>query len=242
MMAERSMLSVVIPVYNEREYLPVTLERIARLSINKEVVIVDDASTDGTREYLQGLHDGTKEVPGLPRAGLKILFHERNRGKGAALRTAFGHVAGEYVIIQDADLEYDPADIPKLMEPLVAGRADVVYGTRLAGGSAHRVLFFWHYLGNKLLTLISNVLTNLNLTDMEIGYKAFRRNLLERFTISSNRFGVEPELTAKFSRLKCRIYEVPISYHGRTYEQGKKITWVDGFAALIHIVRFRFFD
>ena len=158
------------------------------------------------------------------------------------MRTAFQRVAGKFVVIQDADLEYDPSDYARLLSPLVEGRADVVYGTRLTGGAPHRVLLFWHSVGNKLITLFSNMLSNLNLTDMETGYKAFRADLLGKFRISSDRFGVEPELTAKFARLNCRIYEVPISYHGRTYREGKKITWKDGVAALIHIVRFRFFD
>lgn len=241
-MSTNPVLSVVIPVFNERESLPITLERVAKVDVTKEIIIVDDASTDGTRDLLMQIRERPEIVPGLPAVPHQIVFHERNMGKGAALRTGFSHTTGEYVLIQDADLEYDPADYPVLLEPLLAGRADVVYGTRLAGGGAHRVFFFWHYLGNAALTLLSNILTNLNLTDMETGYKVFRRNLLERFTISSGRFGVEPELTAKFARLKCRIYEVPISYHGRTYEQGKKITWKDGLAALVHIVRYRFFD
>lgn len=235
-------LSVVIPAYNERDSLPVTLGRVAATNVDKEIIIVDDASTDGTREYLGLLRSGGESVPGLDPGRLTVLFHEGNRGKGSALRTAFAAARGEFVIIQDADLEYDPADYPALLEPLLSGRADVVYGTRLTGGGAHRVLFFWHYLGNAALTLLSNMFTNLNLTDMETGYKVFRRSLLARFTLRSRRFGVEPELTAKFARLKCRIYEVPISYHGRTYEQGKKITWRDGLAALFHIIRFRFFD
>ena len=235
-------LSVVIPVYNERDSLPVTLGRVAAAAGAKELVIVDDASTDGTRDYLKRLRDGAETVPGLEGVAVTILFHEKNQGKGAALSTAFAAARGEFIIIQDADLEYDPGDFPALLEPLTSGRADVVYGTRLTGGGAHRVLFFWHYLGNAALTLLSNMFTNLNLTDMETGYKAFRRALLDRFRLTSRRFGVEPELTAKFARLKCRIYEVPISYHGRTYEQGKKITWRDGLAALFHIVRYRFFD
>jgi glycosyltransferase involved in cell wall biosynthesis len=241
-MSSKPVLSVVIPVFNERESLPITLERVAKVDVEKEIILIDDASTDGTRDLLKRIQDDPAIVPGLAQVPHRIVFHEHNKGKGSALRTGFSHAAGEYVIIQDADLEYDPADYPGLLEPLLAGRADVVYGSRLAGGGAHRVLFFWHYLGNAALTLLSNMFTNLNLTDMETGYKIFRRSLLDKFTINSERFGVEPELTAKFSKLKCRIYEVPISYHGRTYEQGKKITWKDGLAAFIHIVRYRFFD
>ena len=241
-MAATPLLSVVIPVYNERKDLPVTLARVARSPFKKEVIIVDDRSQDGTREWLQRLKAGRERVPGLVPRDTRILFHEVNRGKGSALRTAFGQVRGRYVIIQDADREYDPADFPQLLEPLIKQDADVVYGTRLTGGGVHRVLFFWHSVGNALLTLFSNMMTNLNLTDMETGYKAFRADVLRRFRITSDRFGVEPELTAKFARLKCRIYEVPISYHGRTYDQGKKITWRDGIAAFLHIVRFRFFD
>jgi len=241
-MAAAPLLSVVIPVYNERKDLPVTLARVARAPYKKEVVIVDDRSRDGTREWLQRLATGKVRVPGLSPRDTRVFFHEVNRGKGAALRTAFGRVRGRYVIIQDADLEYDPSDFPKLLEPLIGNLADVVYGTRLTGGAAHRVLFFWHSIGNAVLTLFSNMMTNLNLTDMETGYKAFRADVLRRFQITSDRFGVEPELTAKFARLKCRMYEVPISYHGRTYDQGKKITWRDGIAAFLHIVRFRFLD
>ena len=235
-------LSVVIPVYNEREFLPVTLARVARAPFDKEVILVDDASTDGTRDWLKRLAAGRVRVPRLPRSRTTVVLHERNRGKGAALRTALARCRGRFIIVQDADLEYDPADWPAMLAPLRADRADVVYGTRLAGGGAHRVHLFWHYLGNRMLTLLSNMFTNLNLTDMETGAKAFRRDLLPRFTITSDRFGVEPELTAKFSRLGCRMYEVPISYYGRSYAQGKKITWRDGLAAFLHIVRFRFFN
>jgi glycosyltransferase involved in cell wall biosynthesis len=236
------LLSVVIPVFNERENLPVVLERVAAAPYDKEVVVVDDRSTDGTREWLKDLEAGKTSVPGLDPSRTRILFHEANAGKGAALRTGFAGLRGRLVIIQDADLEYDPSDYPLLLEPLLKERADVVFGTRFAGGGAHRVLLFWHSIGNRLVTLLSNIFTNLNLTDMETGYKAFRREVLERIRIRSDRFGVEPELTAKCARLKCRIYEVPISYHGRTYEQGKKLTWRDGLAALLHIVRYRFLD
>jgi glycosyltransferase involved in cell wall biosynthesis len=241
-MPKTPLLSVVIPVYNERKTLPITLARVARVPFSKEVIIVDDGSTDGTREYLNKLAAGRARVPRLRRGAMKIVLHKKNMGKGKALRTGFSRVRGEFVIIQDADLEYDPVDYPKLLGPLKSGQADVVYGTRLAGGAAHRVLFFWHSVANALLTLFSNMMTDLNLTDMETGYKVFRSDLLRRFRVSSSRFGVEPELTAKFARLGCRIYEVPITYHGRTYKQGKKITWRDGLAALIHIIRFRFWD
>jgi glycosyltransferase involved in cell wall biosynthesis len=170
-----------------------------------------------------------------------VFFHAKNRGKGAALRTGFEQVKGDIVVIQDGDLEYDPSEYGRLIGPILDGRADVVYGSRFTGGP-QRVLFFWHYVGNKFLTLLSNMFTNLNLSDMETCYKIFRADLLNRMTIRSNRFGFEPEVTAKFAKLKCRIYEVPISYSGRTYEEGKKITWKDGLAALFHIIWFRFFD
>jgi len=235
-------ISVVMPVYNERARLPEALARVARESYDMEIVIVDDGSSDGTRDWLRKLAAGRVRVPRFPRRSIVACFHDRNRGKGAALRTGFARARGRFVFIQDADLEYDPADWAAMLAPMRSGNADVVFGTRLAGGGAHRVHLFWHYLGNRFLTLVSNMCTNLNLTDMETGSKAFRRELLGRFRISSDRFGVEPELTAKFARLGCRIYEVPVSYHGRTYAQGKKITWRDGIAALWHIVRFRLFD
>ncbi len=235
-------VSVVIPVFNERANLPVTLARVTATPWDKEVVVVDDGSADGSADWLRALQAGRESVPGLDAARLQVAFHPANRGKGAALRTALGLARGEFIIIQDADLEYDPADYPRLLEPLTSGRADVVYGTRLVGGAAHRVLFFWHYVGNRLLTLLSNMMTNLNLTDMETGYKAFRRDVAARIRISSNRFGVEPELTAKFARLRCRIYEVSVSYAGRTYAEGKKVGWRDGIAALFHVLRFRFFN
>ena len=224
-------LSVVIPVYNEINTIVEILKRVQSVPLEKEIIVVDDKSTDGTTELLKQIPDDN----------LTILYHPVNRGKGAALRTGFERVTGDIVIIQDADLEYDPEEYSRLIEPILDGRADVVYGSRFTGGP-QRVLFFWHYVGNKFLTLLSNMLTNINLSDMETCYKVFRTQLLEKITIKSNRFGFEPEITAKFARLKCRIYEVPISYSGRNYEEGKKITWRDGFAALIHIIRFRFFD
>ena len=224
-------LSVVIPVYNEIGTIEEILKRVASVPQDKEIIVVDDASTDGTTEWLK------------ERAGddVKVLFHQKNRGKGAALRTGFEQVTGNIVIIQDADLEYDPREYGRLIEPILDGRADVVYGSRFTGGP-QRVLFFWHYVGNRFLTLLSDMLTNLNLSDMETCYKVFRADLLKEITIKSNRFGFEPEITARFSKLKCRIYEVPISYSGRTYEDGKKITWRDGLVALFHIIRFKFFD
>ena len=224
-------LSVVIPVYNEIETIKEILNRVQSVPQDKEIIVVDDRSTDGTMEWLSQISDDS----------ITVLFHPVNLGKGAALRTGFERVTGDIVIIQDADLEYDPGEYGRLIEPILDGRADVVYGSRFTGGP-QRVLFFWHYVGNKFLTLVSNMLTNINLSDMETCYKVFRAHLLEKITIKSNRFGFEPEITAKFARLKCRIYEVPISYSGRNYEEGKKITWRDGFAALFHIVRFRFFD
>ncbi len=224
-------LSIVIPVYNEVGTIEEILNRIRSAPGDKEIIVVDDASTDGTTEWL-------KQMAVVD--DVKIFFHPKNRGKGAALRTGFEHVTGDIVIIQDADLEYEPSEYGRLIGPILDGRADVTYGSRFLGGP-HRVLFFWHYVGNRFLTLLSNMLTNLNLTDMETCYKAFRASLLKDLVLKSNRFGFEPEITAKFARLKCRIYELPISYSGRGYEEGKKITWKDGFAALFHIVRFRFF-
>lgn len=224
-------LSIVIPVYNEIGTVDEILKRVGSVSQDKEIIVVDDGSTDGTTEWL-------KESAG---EGVQVLFHQKNRGKGAALRTGFEKVTGDIVIIQDADLEYDPGEYGRLIGPILDGRADVVYGCRFTGGP-QRVLFFWHYVGNKFLTLLSDMLTNLNLSDMETCYKVFRADLLRKITIKSNRFGFEPEITARFAKLKCRIYEVPISYSGRTYDEGKKITWRDGMAALFHIIRFKFFD
>jgi glycosyltransferase involved in cell wall biosynthesis len=226
-------LSVVMPVYNEARTIEDILARVRAVPVDKEVIVVDDGSTDGTRERLQKAaqnHDG-----------LVVLFHTENRGKGAALRTGFSAVTGDIVVIQDADLEYDPAEYPTLMQPIVDGRADVVYGSRFLGGP-HRVLFFWHYVGNRLLTLLSNALNNINLSDMETGYKAFRAEVVRSITLRSNRFGFEPEFTAKVAKRPLRIYEVPISYSGRSYAEGKKITWRDGIAALYAIVKFRFKD
>lgn len=226
-------LSVVIPVFNEVRTLEEILARVQAAPFDKEIVVVDDYSTDGTVDLLKKIGGETENI--------RIFYHDRNRGKGAALRTGFAGVRGDIVIIQDADLEYDPREYPRMLEPILDGRADVVYGSRFLGGP-HRVLFFWHYLGNQFLTLLSNMLSNLNLTDMETCYKAFRREVLEGLDLKSDRFGFEPEFTAKVARRKFRIYEVPISYSGRTYEEGKKINWKDGVAAIFAILRFRLKD
>lgn len=209
-------LSVVVPIFNERNTIREVYNRIRSVDIDKEIILVDDCSTDGTREIIKGLaaHD------------TKVYFHERNMGKGAALRTGFQQATGEILIIQDADLEYDPSEYPNLIKPILDDKADVVYGSRFVGGEAHRVLLFWHMLGNKVLTLLSNMFTNLNLTDMETCYKALKRDIYSKITVEENRFGFEPEITAKVAKLKARIYEVGISYSGRTYEQGKKIGWM----------------
>ena len=226
-------LSVVIPVYNEVETIKEIVSRVQAVDFEKEIIIVDDGSTDGTREQL-------KEI-GLAEKNVRVFYHDQNQGKGAALRTGFEVTTGDIVIIQDADLEYDPKEYPVLLGPILDGRADIVYGSRFLGGP-HRVLFFWHYLGNKFLTLLSNALTNLNLTDMETCYKVFRREVLSDMKLKSNRFGFEPEFTAKIARKDFRIYETPISYSGRTYAEGKKIGWKDGVKAIFAIVWFRFFD
>ena len=225
-------ISVVIPVYDEVATIEKILSRLQAVELEKEIIIVDDGSTDGTHELLNEI--------GQAQDNLKVLYHRRNQGKGAALRTGFGGVTGDIIIIQDADLEYDPREYKKLLEPILDGRADVVYGSRFLGGP-HRVLFFWHYVGNKFITLLSDALTNLNLTEMETGYKAFRRQILKDITLKSNRFGFEPEFTVKVAKKGFRIYEVPISYSGRTYSEGKKITWRDGLVAIFTIVWFKFF-
>ena len=227
-------LSIVIPIYNEKT----TLEEIFRLvqatPYDQEIIAVDDASTDDSREILARLAQQYDNV--------KAYYHQRNQGKGAALRTGFAQVTGDVVIIQDADLEYRPADYPSLLEPIEQDVADVVYGSRMVGGRPHRVLFFWHYMGNRAVTTLSNMFTNLNLSDMEVGYKVFRAEVLKDIHITCDRFGVEPELTAKIAKKRWRIYEVPIQYHGRDYASGKKITWRDGIAAIYHIIRFKFAD
>jgi glycosyltransferase involved in cell wall biosynthesis len=234
-------LSVLMAVYNEQGTLEEAVRRVRAVPMAKELIVVDDGSDDGSREILLRLQ--SEQETACDRLNeIRALFHTCNLGKGAALRTALGHVTGDVVIIQDADLEYDPADYPQLLEPIETGRADVVYGTRFAGGGPHRVLFFWHSVGNRALTLVSNMLTNLNLSDMEVGYKVFRADALKGIDLKSRRFGFEPEITVKLARKHCRFYEVPISYHGRTYEEGKKITWKDGLAALYTMIRFRLAD
>ena len=225
-------LSVVIPVYNEKKTLNELILRVDAVSIDKEIIIIDDASTDGTRDLLKKYEE---------REGFEVIYQPKNKGKGAALRAGFEIVKGEVIIIQDADLEYNPKDFHVLLEPIFDKRADVVYGSRFLGGP-HRVLFFWHYLANKFLTTLSNMFTNINLTDMETGYKAFRREVIESISFKSNRFGFEPEFTMKVAQRKFVIYEVPISYAGRDYSEGKKINWKDGVAALWFILRFRFFN
>lgn len=221
-------LSVVVPVFNEKETIQDVYDRIRAVDVDKEIILVDDCSTDGTREIVRGLAAGDT----------KVCFHKANMGKGAALRTGFRAATGEILVIQDADLEYDPAEYPKLIQPILEGKADVVYGSRFAGGEARRVLFFWHMVGNKFLTLLSNMFTNLNLSDMETCYKIFRRDVYTKIAIEENRFGFEPEITAKIAKLNVRIYEVGISYAGRTYSEGKKIGWKDGFSAIRCILKY----
>jgi glycosyltransferase involved in cell wall biosynthesis len=233
-------LSVVVPIYNEEQTVLALLGRVAGAPLpdaidELEVVVVDDGSSDGSWQRLESWRLAPRE-DGRP-VERRLLRHERNRGKGAALRTGFAAVTGELVLVQDADLEYDPAQYPILLQPILDGLADVVFGSRFLGGP-HRVLFFWHYLGNRFLTLVSNVFTDLNLTDMETCYKVFRAELLRGLTLRSNRFGFEPEVTARIARTGCRIYEVPIAYHGRTYAEGKKIGWRDGVAAIWTILKY----
>lgn len=223
-------LSIVIPCYNEIDTIDPIIQQIlcVNLPLERELVIVDDCSTDGTRDYLNTLRDRDEFV---------IVFHETNRGKGAALRTGFEHSSGDLIIVQDADLEYDPGEYPRLLKPILEEKADVVYGSRFVGGDTHRVLYFWHSLGNRFLTFLSNMFTNLNLTDMEVCYKLFKREILDRITLEEDRFGFEPEFTAKIARLDCVVYEVGISYYGRTYEEGKKINWRDGVRAVYVILK-----
>src|SRR3954471_20090534 len=225
-------LSVVIPCYNEAKTIRLIVDRVRDAPVkDREIIIVDDCSRDGTRDLLR-----TQIAPLVD----KIVYHEVNQGKGAALRTGFAATTGDAVIVQDADLEYDPQEYSRLLQPIIDGRADVVFGSRFQGGQPHRVVYFWHMVGNKFLTLLSNMATNLNLTDMETCYKVFRREVLQKIVIEENRFGFEPEITAKVSKLKLRVYEVAISYHGRTYEEGKKINWRDGFSALRCILKYNF--
>lgn len=228
-------LSVLIPVYNEAATLTQILDRVRAVPIKKEVVLVDDGSTDGTRQVLAEKIEGVYP-------DVKVVYHQVNQGKGAALRTAIQHATGDIMLVQDADLEYDPREYPNLLAPILDGRADVVFGSRFLGGGAHRVHFFWHRMGNGLLTLMSNMLTNLNLTDMEVCYKVFKAEALRSINLKSNRFDFEPEITAKVAKKRYRIYEVPISYSGRDYEEGKKIGWRDGVQAIWTILKYRIMD
>ena len=223
-------LSVVIPVYNEVHTVEEIIDRVQAVDVDKELVLVDDFSTDGTRDLLAELEQRHENV--------RVFFHERNYGKGRALRTGFEKAQGDYVVIQDADLEYDPEDYHKLLRPLEAGKADAVFGSRFATTEEHRVLYFWHSVGNRFLTLLSNMFTDLNLTDMETCYKVFRRPLIQAIPLEEDRFGFEPEITSKLAKARARIYEVGIAYHGRTYEEGKKIGMKDGFRALYCIVKY----
>jgi glycosyltransferase involved in cell wall biosynthesis len=229
-------LTIVIPCYNELQTIDAIIDAVRQSQYpDKEIIIVDDCSSDGTREKLKAEIEPSGVVA-------RVIYHERNQGKGAALRTGFRHATGDIVIVQDADLEYDPNEYPRLVEPIVSGRADVVYGSRFAGGEAHRVLYFWHRVGNSFLTLLSNMLTDLDLTDMETCYKAFRREVIQSIEIEEERFGFEPEITAKIARQRgLRIYEVGISYYGRTYEEGKKIGWKDGCRAIYCIIKYNWF-
>jgi len=223
-------LSVLMPVYNELGTVMEALRRVGETPIEKEIIVVDDGSTDGTTDLLKGIAS----------PGVKVLFHPVNRGKGAAIRTALAHATGDIIIIQDADLEYNPSDYPALVEPIMEGRADVVYGSRFSG--THRVFLFWHYIGNRFLSLLTNVLYNTMLTDMETCYKAFRVDVLKSVTIRSDRFNFEPEITAKIFKRKFKVFEVPINYSGRDYSEGKKITWLDGIWAVAALIKYRFVD
>lgn len=226
-------LSIIIPCYNEKTHLSELISRVRESPVaEKEIILVDDGSDDGTGELIDEQLSGKVDT---------VVRHTRNMGKGAAICSGLGHVSGEVVIIQDADLEYDPMTYPKLMAPIIEGQADVVYGSRFLGEGPHRVHLFWHYVGNKCLTLLSNMFTNLNLTDMETCYKVFKRDVIEGISLKQKRFGIEPELTAKIARRKCRVYEVGIPYYGRTYAEGKKINWKDGFKAVYVILRYGIF-
>jgi glycosyltransferase involved in cell wall biosynthesis len=228
-------LSIIIPCFNEIETIETIIQKIlaVELPIGRELIIVDDGSTDKTRDFLTTLNDHDE---------IRVFFHQDNRGKGAALRTGFSHATGDIIVIQDADLEYDPKEYPVLLKPILDGKADVVYGSRFVGGDSHRVLYFWHSLGNKFITLLSNMFTNLNLTDIEVCYKVFKKKILDKIELKEDRFGFEPEFTAKIARLGCPIYEVGISYHGRTYEEGKKINWKDGVRAVYVILKYGLFS
>ena len=234
---EKFKLSIIIPCYNEKDTIEIIVRKVIQSLnnykfLNYEIVIVDDCSDDGTIEVLKNLRQNDK---------IFTHFHEKNLGKGSAIQTALKHLTGDIIIIQDADLEYDPNQFPDIIEPIVNGKADVVYGSRFQGGQPHRVVYFWHRIGNGFLTLLSNIFTDINLTDMETCYKAFRREIIQQIKIEENRFGFEPEITAKIAKLDCRIYEVGISYYGRTYKEGKKIGWRDGFWAIWCILKYNLF-
>ena len=223
-------VSVIIPCYNEKDSLPKLLARVKEAPVKeKEIVLVDDASEDGTREMIKAT---------LEREVDQVVYHEKNMGKGAAIRSGLERVSGDIVIIQDADLEYDPMEYPKLIEPILTGKADVVFGSRFVGGGPHRVHLFWHYVGNKMLTLFSNLFSNLNLTDMETGFKVFRTEVIKGIQLKEKRFGIDPEIAIKVGKTRCRVYEVGISYYGRSYGEGKKITWKDGLEAVWVILKY----
>ena len=231
------LLSIIIPVFNEKQTLEGLVEKVlsvdlSPLNIDAEIIVIDDCSEDGTLDVAQKLAEEGK---------IRLIRHDKNQGKGAALKTGFQGAQGEIILIQDADQEYDPKEYPRLIRPIIEGKADVVYGSRFMGGEPHRVLYFWHYVGNRFLTLLSNMMTNLNLTDMETCYKVFRSEVLRSITLKEKRFGFEPEVTARIAKLKCRIYEVGISYTGRTYDEGKKINWKDGVRALWCIIKYGIF-
>ncbi len=235
MIDERPLISLLVPAFNEARTIEAVLRRAAAVDLRTEIVVVDDGSSDGTPEIAERV--AAELEPGR----LRVVRHGHNQGKGAAVRTGLGAVRGEFVVIQDADLEYDPRDLPKLVGPLLEGIADVVYGSRLRGGEPQRAHLFWHYAGNRFLSLLTNILFNTTISDMEVGYKAFRTDLVRSIELTSRGFGIEPEITAKLLRLgDVRLYEIPISYYGRTYEEGKKITWRDGVTAVVLLLRFRF--
>lgn len=242
------LLSVVIPVYNEVDTLLDLLAKVKGVPIRKEIIMVDDFSKDGTRDLLKRLEDEQQAAESNGKTTrdnrLTIIYHEKNKGKGAAVRTGFGAVTGDVALIQDADLEYDPSEYPRLLHPIVEGKADVVYGSRFLGDQPHRVLYYWHYVGNRFLTTLSNWFTNLNLTDMETCYKVFSRKVIDDIAprLKQNRFGIEPEITGRIARARYRVYEMSVSYDGRTYEQGKKIGWRDGITALWCIIRYGIAD